>query len=141
MITLDLAFVIQLINFFLLLFILNTFLYKPIRKALANRAAEINSSRLKTESVDISVQEKVVAYEARMREVKAQAAEERATMKKAAEAEEQVILEKARQEATEAVGAIRDKIARESTEARELLKKQALVLSSDICEKVLGRSL
>jgi len=140
-ITLDLAFVIQLINFFLLLFILNTFLYKPIRKALADRAAEINSSRLKTESVDISVQEKVVAYEARMREVKAQAAEERATMKKAAEAEEQVILDKARQEAVESVVAIRDKIAREAAEARELLKKQVLVLSSDICEKVLGRSL
>jgi F-type H+-transporting ATPase subunit b len=140
-ITLDLAFVIQLINFFLLLFILNTFLYKPIRKALADRAAEINSARQKAESVDISVQEKVAAYEARMRDVKAQAAEERATMKKAAEAEEQIILEKARQEATEAVGAIRNKIAREAAEARELLNKQVLVLSSDICEKVLGRSL
>jgi len=140
-ITLDLAFVIQLINFFLLLFLLNTFLYKPIRKALADRAAEINSARQKTESVDISVQEKVAAYEARMREVKAQAAEERAVMKKAAEAEEQVILDKARQEATEAVGAIRDKIASEAAEARKLLNKQVLVLSSDICEKVLGRSL
>jgi F-type H+-transporting ATPase subunit b len=140
-ISLDLAFVIQFINFFLLLFILNTFLYKPIRKALADRAAEINGARQKTESVDASVQEKVAAYEARMRDVKAQAAEERATMKKAAEAEEQVILDKARQEASEAVGAIRDKIAREAAEARELLKKQALILSSDICEKVLGRSL
>jgi F-type H+-transporting ATPase subunit b len=140
-ISLDLAFVIQLINVLLILFILNTFLFKPIRKALADRAAEINGARQKTESVDISVQEKVAAYEARMREVKAQAAAERAAMKKAAEAEEQALLEKARQEATVTIGAIREKVARETADARELLRKQALVLSSDICEKVLGRSL
>ena len=141
MISLDLAFVIQLINVLLILFILNTFLFKPIRKALADRAAEINGARQKTESVDISVQEKVAAYEARMRDVRAQAAAERATMKKAAEAEEQTILEKARQEATVTIGAIREKVAQETADARELLRKQALVLSSDICEKVLGRSL
>jgi F-type H+-transporting ATPase subunit b len=140
-ISLDLAFVIQLINVLLILFILNTFLFKPIRKALADRAAEINGARQKTESVDISVQEKVAAYEARMRDVRAQAAAERATMKKAAEAEEQTILEKARQEATVTIGAIREKVAQETADARELLRKQALVLSSDICEKVLGRSL
>ena len=141
MISLDLAFVIQLINVLLILFILNTFLFKPIRKVLADRAAEISGARQKTESVDASVQEKVAAYEARMRDVRAQAAAERATMKKAAEAEEQTILEKARQEATVTIGAIREKVAQETADARELLRKQALVLSSDICEKVLGRSL
>ena len=86
-----------MINFGILVLVLNLFLYKPIRKALADRAAEINSAKQKTESVDASVQEKVAAYEARMRDVKAQAAAERATMKKAAEVEEQALLEQARQ--------------------------------------------
>ena len=141
MITLDLAFIIQIVNFFLLLFILNTFLYKPIRKALADRAAEINGARQRTDSVDAGVQEKVAAYEARMREVKAQAAVERAAMMKAVVTEEQALLEKARHEATETIGAIRAKVAKETADARELLRTQALLLSSDICEKVLGRSL
>ncbi len=141
MITLDLAFFIQIVNFFLLLFILNTFLYKPIRKALADRAAEINGARQRTDAVDASVQEKVTAYEARMSDVRAQAANERATAKKAAEIEEQTLLEKARQEATVTISAIREKVAKETADARELLRKQALFLSSDICEKVLGRSL
>ncbi len=141
MITLDLAFIIQIVNFFILLFVLNTFLYKPIRKALADRRGEIESARQRTEAVDTGVQEKVAAYEARMREVKAQAALERAAMKKGAESEEQALLEKARLEATETIGAIREKIAKETAEARELLRTQALLLSSDICEKVLGRSL
>ncbi len=141
MITLDLAFIIQFVNFFLLLFILNTFLYKPIRKALADRKSEIDGARQRTEAVDAGVQEKVAAYEARMREVKAQAALERATMKKSVEIEEQALLEKARLEANETIGAIRAKIAKETADARELLRTQVMVLSSDICEKVLGRSL
>lgn len=141
MITLDFAFVIQLVNFLLLLFILNTFLYKPIRKALADRTTEINSARQRTESVDAGVQEKVAAYEARMRDVKARAALERDALKKAAETEEQALLEKARHEATATIGAIREQVARETAAARELLRAEALVLSSDICEKVLGRSL
>lgn len=141
MINIDLAFVVQIVNFLIALFILNLFLYKPIRKVLADRAAEIAGAREKTEQVDANVQQKVAAYEARMREVKAQAAAERAAMKKAAEAEEQGILEKARTEASASVSAIRSKIAAESVSARELLQKQAAMLSSDICEKVLGRTL
>jgi F-type H+-transporting ATPase subunit b len=140
-ITLDLAFIIQLVNFFVLLFILNTFLYKPIRKALADRAADISGARQRAEAVDAGVQEKVAAYEARMREVKAEAALERADMMKAVAAEEQALLDKARHEATETIGAIRGKVAKETADARELLRTQALLLSSDICEKVLGRSL
>lgn len=141
MITIDLAFIIQIVNFLLLLFILNTFLYKPIRRALADRAVEINGARQKAEAVDAEVQKKVADYEARMRDVKAQAGAERAAMKKAAEAEEQALLEKSRQEASQAISVIRDKIAKETADARELLRNQALVLSTDICEKVLGRSL
>ena len=91
--------------------------------------------------MDAGVQEKVAAYEARMREVKAQAAVERAAMMKAVVTEEQALLEKARHEATETIGAIRAKVAKETADARELLRTQALLLSSDICEKVLGRSL
>jgi F-type H+-transporting ATPase subunit b len=140
-ITLDLAFFIQIVNFFILLFVLNTFLYKPIRKALADRKADIDGARQRTESVDADVRDKVAAYEARMRDVKAQAAVERAAMKKGAEAEEQALLDKARHEATETINAIRGKVAKETAAARELLRTQALALSSDICEKLLGRSL
>jgi F-type H+-transporting ATPase subunit b len=140
-ITLDLAFVIQIVNFFILLFVLNTFLYKPIRKALADRKGEIDGARLRAESVDAGLQDKVAAYEARMRDVKAEAALERAAMKKSVESEEQALLEKARTEATETISGIRAKVAKETADARELLRTQALLLSSDICEKVLGRSL
>lgn len=141
MINLDLAFVFQLVNFLVLVLLLNVFLYKPIRKHLADRAAQISGAKEKTAAVDREVQEKLASYEARMREIRSSAADERGVLKKQAQEQEAAILEKARVEASETLSSIKAKVAKEAQEARELLKQSAETLSSDICEKVLGRSL
>ena len=141
MINLDMSFLFQLVNFLLLLLILNLFLFKPIRKVLANRNAEINGAKEKTATVDKDVQEKLSLYESRMREIKARATDERSVLKKEAQAEEAAILDKARKEATDTLCTIKNKVAKEAADARQLLKEQAMALSSEICEKVLGRSL
>jgi len=140
-IELNLSFVIQLINFGILVLVLNVFLYKPIRKVLADRRQVIDSAREKTVSVDAEVQSKMTQYEARLHEAKAEAGARRAETLKGAQAEESALLEKARKQASESLASIREKVAKEAGEARELLKKQAEVLSGDICEKILGRSL
>jgi len=140
-IELNLAFVVQLINFGILVLVLNIFLYKPIRKVLADRRQVIDSARDKAASVDLEVQEKMALYEGRLRDAKTEAAGRRAEALKLAQAEEAVVLEKARKEASVSLGTIREKVAKEAAEARTLLVAQAEVLSSDICEKILGRSL
>lgn len=141
MINLDLAFVFQLVNFLVLVLILNVFLYKPIRKQLADRSAQISGAKEKSAAVDKEVQDKLAAYELKMREIRAGAADERGVLKKQALEQEAAILEKARAEASEALSAIKGKVAREAQEASRLLKESAESLSADICEKVLGRSL
>lgn len=141
MINLDIAFVFQVVNFLVLMLVLNLFLYKPIRKMLADRAAEVAGAKLRAAEVDKDVQEKMALYEARLREVKAQAGEERAALKKEAMAEEAAVLEKARKEATDTLATIKNKVAKEAADAREVLHGQARTLSLEICEKVLGRSL
>ncbi len=141
MINLDLAFVFQLVNFLLLVLILNVFLYKPIRKVLADRADQVNGARAKTVEVDQEVQEKMALYESRLREVKTKAGAERALMVKEAQTEEATLLEKARKEATDSLSSIKEKVAKEAADARGLLQEQARSLSLEICEKVLGRSL
>jgi len=140
-IELNLAFFAQLLNFIVLIFVLNTFLYKPIRKVLSDRRQVIDSAREKAVSVDLEVQEKMALYEARLREVKAEAANMRATALKQAQAEESTLLEAARQEAMARLGTIRSRIAAESSEAKKMLAVQADALSGEICEKILGRSL
>jgi F-type H+-transporting ATPase subunit b len=140
-ITLDLAFVIQLINFLILLVVLNILLYRPLRRVMAERDNDIKGARSKAADVDREVQERIAEYETRLREVKSGASQERAVLKQEALAEESVILEKARKDAAESIAAIKAKIAQEAAEATRILQEQAQDLSRDICEKVLGRSL
>jgi len=140
-INLDIAFVFQIVNFLVLLLVLNVFLYKPIRKMLADRDAQVGGAKVRAAEVDRDVQEKMALYEARLREVKLQAGEERSLLKKEAATEEAAILDKAREEAAEQLATIKNKVAKEAADARELLRGEARTLSLDICEKVLGRSL
>ena len=141
MIELNLAFFIQVVNFGILVLVLNIFLYKPIRKVLADRRQVIDGARDKAAAVDLEVQEKMSQYEARLRDAKADASARRADALKQAQTEETAVLEKARAEATASLGTIRDRVAKEAADARVLLKQQAELLSIDISEKILGRSL
>jgi len=140
-IELNLAFFVQVVNFGILVLVLNIFLYKPIRKVLADRRQVVDGAREKAAAVDLEVQEKMALYEVRLRDAKAVAAERRAESIKQAQAEETSVLEKARAEATVSLGTIRDRVAKEAADARILLKQHAELLSVDISEKILGRSL
>ena len=141
MINIDLAILIQLVNFLVLMLVLNIFLYKPIRKVLAERQGRIAEAKARAEGVDLDVQGKMAEYEARLKAMKSGAADERGALVKEAQAEETAILEAARKEATDTLSAIKSRVAKESADARVLLQEQARALSVDICEKVLGRSL
>lgn len=141
MINIDITFVFQIVNVLILMVVLNFCLYRPIRKILAERDVQISGAREKTALVDREVQEKLAQYEARLKEVKSQASNERGGLIKEAQVEEAAIIEKARKEATASLSAIKNKVAKEAADAGQLLREQALSLSSEICEKVLGRSL
>jgi F-type H+-transporting ATPase subunit b len=140
-IELNLAFFVQIVNFGILVLVLNIFLYKPIRKVLADRRQVVDGAREKAAAVDLEVQEKMALYEVRLRDAKAEASARRTESLKLAQAEETAVLEKARAEATVSLGTIRDRVAKEASDARAMLKQQAELLSGDICEKILGRSL
>lgn len=141
MINIDLAFLIQLVNFLVLIAVLNILLYKPIRKVLAERQGKINDARNRAESVELEVQTKMAEYEARLKEMKSGASDERGALIKEAQAEEATLLDAARREAADTLAAIKNRVAAESAAARIMLQEQAKLLSVDICEKVLGRSL
>ncbi len=141
MITLDLTFVIQLVNFLVLMLVLNIFLYKPIRKVMADRKGQIDGAKERAAAVDKDVQEKMALYETRLREIKSKAGAEREVLRGDALREEAAVLEKARKEAADSLSSIKAKVAKETVEAKEYLTVQARSLSLEICEKVLGRSL
>ncbi len=141
MISIDLAFVFQFVNFLLLMFALNIFLYKPVLKVLSERDSEIIAPREKTAAVDREVQEKMELYEVKLRQTKAAAYEEKNAAITKAREEESAVIEKARLEAAQSLAMIQKQVAREAEEARGVLRGQAQSISLEICEKVLGRSL
>jgi len=141
MINIDIVLLFQVVNFLVLLFLLNILLYKPIRKVMSDRAAEISASKEKTLSVDREVQEKMAQYEQKLQKVKADATEERSMMLRAAHEEEARLIGVARSEAAVELASIRESIEKEVEKAEVFLTAQADSLSHRICEKVLGRSL
>ena len=141
MINIDLSFVIQLINFLVLILVLNVFLYKPLRRVLADRKAQLTGAKARALQVDEEVALKMAEYEERLKAMKAETGAERGELKKEAQVQEAAILEKARTEATQSLESIKAKVAKEAAEARAMLQEQARALSGEICEKVLGRSL
>jgi F-type H+-transporting ATPase subunit b len=141
MISIDLAFVIQAINFLVLMLLLNLILYKPVRKLMTDRDAEVCGARERIAAVDREVEHKMALYEQKLREVKVRAGDEKNIVIKEARTREAEVTEKARQEAQEHIATIRKKVAVEAEASRQFLREQAQVLSVEICEKVLGRSL
>ena len=141
MINIDIVLLFQVVNFLVLLFLLNILLYKPIRKVMSDRAAEISASKEKTLSVDREVREKMAQYEQKLQKVKADATEERSMMLRAAHEEEARLIGVARDEAAVELVSIRESIEKEVEKAEVFLTAQADSLSHLICEKVLGRSL
>jgi F-type H+-transporting ATPase subunit b len=140
-INLDITFIIQIINFLVLMLVLNIVLYKPIRKLLADRAAEIAGGQEKAAALDAEVQDKMALYEIKLRDAKLKATEERGVMKKDAQGQEAVILDAARKEANASLAELKGKVEKEAAQARDYLKEQTRMLSLEICEKVLGRRL
>ncbi len=141
MINIDIVLLFQAVNFLLLLFLLNMLLYRPIRKVMADRAAELEAARGKTVSVDSDVRDRMAEYELKLREAKTGANEERAQMIGAARSEEAAILEDARRDAASSLAEIRAAIQKEAAKEEGRLRARAEELSQVISEKVLGRSL
>ncbi len=141
MISIDLALVFQFVNFLLLMLVLNIFLYKPVRKILAERDSEIIESQKRTAAVDKELQEKMALYEMKLRQTKTAAYEEKTAAIGKTREEESAIIEKARLEAAQSLATIQKQVARDAEQARGFLREQARSISLEICEKVLGRSL
>jgi F-type H+-transporting ATPase subunit b len=140
MISIDLTVVFQFVNFLVIMVVLNIFLYKPIRKVLADREKEIADAHERAVSVDREVQEKMELYEMKLRQTTAMAAEEKSKAIQKAREEEAATIDKARKEAADVVATIQKRVAVEAEEAGRFLKEQAQTISREICEKVLGRS-
>jgi F-type H+-transporting ATPase subunit b len=141
MITINITLFIQMVNFLILLFLLNLVLYRPIRRIIQKRHDVIDDFTTTIDSMTKSAQEAMNTFAQKIREARAQGAAHVQTLKdEAHEAESKLIAEK-HQEAQARIGQVRKQLQSEVQETRGKLQAQVQAFSLAVAEKILGRSI
>ena len=141
MIQVNFTLFIQLINFLVLLFLLNVLLYQPIMAKMREREAQIKKDQEKAAELDQQVQDQENRHQEELTKAKQTAAQEKNVLLAEAKQKEAAILDKARAEAARIVDDMKAAIQADAEQVRQTLKTEMTPLSNSICEKILGRSL
>ena len=139
MIEINLTIVIQVLQFLILMFILNRLLFKPISQVMAERKAKINAWEEKTQNLQDSARVQLEKYENQLREERAQAQERQEQLTKELKKKEEENLLTVSEEAAGLVASAQRVIVEETERLRLELRQQAVELSQILAEKVLGR--
>lgn len=137
-ISLDITFLIQLINFFISLLIINSLIIKPIRGVIARRKSIIDADNNDTENFTQSMNSHNLQYEERLKAVRSKIAEERDEYKKSAEDAARSVLGKANDEARVIRQESTQKIQSESREALQALQANVSAFSKEALAKILA---
>ena len=136
----DGSFVIQMINFLVLLWILNLVFFKPIRKVLIQRKEKITGLEEGVEKLAKEVVEKDNAFENGLKEARVKGLKEKESFIEEASGEEKEIIEKINKKAQAQLAEIKKQVAEETEKARAELEKDIENYARGIGEKILGRA-
>ena len=141
MIDIDWTLYAQIINFLLLVFLLNVVLFRPIRKALKDRQAkllaqetEINVLTDKGRSLEDEIKEELAA-------ARRAGAGARETLKQEGAQAEVTLLEEVKRQAELEWATVEKKIKADMAKARKSLQTQTQSFAQLLATKILGREL
>ena len=141
MIELNYTLVWQMVNFLLLLLVLNFVLYKPLRKVLADRNKTFKGMQGDISSLDGEAQRRLEEWHAGLDIAKKAGLEKRESVRKEGLEEEKRFLEQVSMEVKKRTNEVRVQIKKDTAEARDELKAQIETFSREVAEKILGRSI
>ncbi len=139
MIELNLTLAYQIVGFFVLYFVLNALLYKPVLKVVEERNKNIQGTKKEVLDLEAELQKRLLDYENRLNEAKAKAQEERLRIRQAGVDKARELLEKARENSQAAFLEAKTKLDQEARSVRIRLKEESKTISRDIVEKILNR--
>ena len=140
MVSLNYTVFVQMLNFIALIFILNALLYKPIMGIIERRKNQLQASEDEIKGLRETVDQKMAAYEEKLRLAKSQAMEQKNEILKTGAETAKGFIEAAREEIPRIMGEFNEKLGKELDDARRILTSQSQQISIEIAEKVLGRS-
>ena len=139
MVEINLTIVIQVVQFLILVFILNRILFKPISRAIEERDGRIDAWEEKTRTLQETVRTKIESYEKELVEVKARVQEEQEQISNELKEREEEKVGAVFEEAAQIVASTKQTLQEETERLRQELRRQAEEMAQMVTEKVLGR--
>ena len=140
MISIDGSVVVQIVNFVLLIIILNYILFKPIRKILKERKEKIIGLQKGIETHQKDVKTIEASFSSGIREARAKGLKEKEALLAEASEEENRIIDEITRKAQADFEQIRAKIEADTDAVRETLQQEINAFANSIGEKILGRT-
>ena len=139
MVEINLTIVIQVVQFLILVFILNRILFRPISQAIEERDGKIDAWEEKTRTLQETVRTKIESYEKELGEVRARAQEEQQQLSNELKEREKEKVGAVFEEAAQMVASTKQALQEETKRLGQELRRQAEEMAQMVAEKVLGR--
>lgn len=136
----DLSLIIQMINFLVLLWVLNLVFFKPIRNIIIQRKEKVDGLENGISNLSNEVTEKDNAYKNGLKEARAQGLKKKEAYIEEASQEEKEIIDQINKKAQARLAEIKQQVADETEKARSELEKEVDAYAKLIGEKILGRA-
>jgi F-type H+-transporting ATPase subunit b len=140
MISIDYSLFIQIVNFVVLIFILNAIFYKPIRKILLERKKKIQGYEEGIQQLHDDAAESEKTFQKTVGEAKTKGFQEKEALRQAGQEEEQRLLDEINEKAQADLEAVRAQIAKDAEAAKVSLRGETEAFSAAIAQKILGRA-
>lgn len=132
--------VIQIAIILVLMFLLNTLLFKPMMRVLNERRARTVGRRERAAQAVSQAETIMKDYQTRISEARTEADKVRVELVRQGEAERAKITDAASAEAEKTVTEVKAKVAAESVSARQALKAEVDAIARSMAEKIVGRA-
>ncbi len=138
MINPDVTFFVQLINFIIILILLNLILIKPIRNIIKKRKETVSGMVGETESFVDSAEAKLKHYQEALAEAHKAGTQTRNALKDEAASEEKALVEGASKQAQQTIESARADVAQQAKAAMDTLKSQVSQLAEQAASRILA---
>ncbi|MBW1980360.1 MAG: hypothetical protein JRJ12_04010 [Deltaproteobacteria bacterium] len=139
MIEINLTIVIQVVQFLILVLILNKILFKPINEVISERQQQISTWEEKAHQCREQVRTKLQQYEDRLQQTKVSAHQQQEEVTKKLKEQQEEKLRQVAEESARIIDSTQQQLRAETQRIRDEIRREVDALSEMLAAKVLGR--
>jgi F-type H+-transporting ATPase subunit b len=141
MININVTLLIQMVSFLVFVFLMNMVLYRPIRRIVAERQSFISGRQQDIENAEAEKTAAIDEFNSKIQEARKLGRQRILELKAAAYDQEKVMIQKATEDGAAQLQEFRARIQSDVAKAAGELKGQVKAFSTDLAQKILGRTL